>query len=1040
MSWVDDLMELYSGEYEDEVVVDDYFEHHGVAHDENPPGRGSGRYEYGSGDRALQHQYDLYARYRKLKASGMKDADIAKDLGLYLEDAKGNPLLDEKGEPRGSVSKLRARAQMAKNDVYNDLSVRASELKESVDPDTGKPYTNQKIAEVLGLKGESSVRSLLNNTDAAANRNKTTEAVEKLKARVGKDNFVDVGRGAELYLGISKDRLDVALEMLKEEGYSVEPIYITQIGMNNGTKTTVLTLCPPGSQPGDAYKNRFDIKPIEDPEGEGTLTLLGMRDPTRVDVSRIQVKYDEKGGTEKDGVIEIRAKRGEDGKLYPACEDLSLGDAQYAQVRIAVDASKVLENGDRYIKGMAVYNPDLPEGVDILVNSNKSEKGGLDEALKKMNRVKDKNGNDLGVDPDNPFGATVWQSEYAPGKLNAINIVGDIRGVDKHQEGAWNDWSRNLPSQFLGKQSEALIKQQLKLKIAEKEREYEEILTLNNPVVKKKMLMDFADGCDAAAVDLKAAPIAGQRVQVLLPLTSIKDNEVFAPNYENGQTVALVRFPHTGPFETPILRVNNNNKEALAFMKEAKDAIGINSNTAGILSGADFDGDTCIVIPMTRKNSQGEFEKAVNIKGIGNGQEALPGLKGFNPSAAFPYEPGMTVMTKKKKGIEMGVVSNLITDMAIKGCEDPDELTRAVKYSMVVIDAEKHKLNYKKAEKEYNIKELKKKYQTNADGTHGVSTILSRAKSPEPVPLRRVWQESKKGIDPETGEKLYSVVSDSKLYYDERKKVKAPAPEGYTWTDKDGKTHRSKTLKDENGKDVYLTNPETGRVVYENTGKRKMRTQDVPKMSLYSDARDLMSDNPNNKEILYADFANKMKAMGNEARKEWLATPKLESSKEAKKEYATEVASLNAKLNRAQKNSVRERQAQILATQIVNAKLADNPDMDADEKKRLRGQALNGARDRTGAKKDRVTFTDKEWEAINAGAISETTLKKLLDNADPDNYKALATPKVSRVSASTAKYVQQLLSAGWTREDIVKAGYASMDTIEKVQKGDYAHS
>ena len=1002
MSWVDDIAELYFSFEEDDILSDDYLEHYGKAHDENPPGRGSGRYEFGSGDRPLQHQYDLYARYRKLKASKMKDADIAKA-------------------------------------VYNDLRSRALELRDSIDPDTGKLYTNQKIAEVLELKGESSVRSLLKNTDAAANRNKTNEVVEKLKERVGDGNFVDVGRGTELYLGVSKDRLNVALEMLKEEGYTVEPVYVPQLGMNNNTKTTVLTLCPPGSQPGDAFRHRYDIIPIEDREGEGTLTLLGMRDPTRVDVSRVKVKYDEKGGTEKDGVIEIRAIRGKDGKLYPACEDLSLGDAKYAQVRIAVDASKVLENGDRYIKGMAVYNPDLPEGTDILVNSNKSEKEGLDAALKKMNRIKDKDGNDLGVDTDNPFGATVWQSEYAPGKLNAINVVGDIRGVDRHQEGAWNDWSRNLPSQFLGKQSEALIKQQLKLKVSEKEQEYQEIISLNNPTVKRKLLMDFADGCDAAAVDLKAAPIAGQRVQVLLPLRSISDKEVFAPNYETGTTVALIRFPHTGPFETPILRVNNGNKEALSFMKDAQDAIGINSNTASILSGADFDGDTVIVIPMTKKNSQGEFEKTVNIKGIGNGQEALPGLKGFNPSAAYPYKEGMTVMTKKKKGIEMGVVSNLITDMSIKGCEDPDELTRAVKYSMVVIDAEKHKLNYKQAEKDYNIKELKEKYQTNADGSHGVSTILSRAKSPEAVPLRRVWQESKNSIDPETGKKLYSTVSDSKLYYEKAKKVKAPAPEGYTWTDKNGKTHKSKTLKDENGNDVYVINPKTGKPQLQGTGKIMTRTQDVPKMSLHDDAYELLSDNPSNKEYLYADFANKMKSMANEARKEWLATPKLEMNAEAKKLYSKEVASLNVQLNNALKNSQRERQAQLLANQIVDARRADNPDMDSDELKRLKGQALNGARDRTGAKKDRVIFSEKEWEAINAGAISESTLVKLLNNGDPDNYKALATPRTSRVSNATANYVNQLLSAGWTREDIVKAGYASMETINKVQSGDYEH-
>lgn len=1036
MNWVDKVAELYSTDFDE--LNSSFLAHVGKAHDDNPPGRGSGRYAFGSGERILQHQYDLYARYRKLKAAGMSDTDIAKDLGLYLTDERGNILKDKNGEPRGSVPLLRAKAQMAKNDVYNDLASRANELRESIDPETGKRYTNAKIAEILNLPGESSVRSLTSNVSAAENRNKTTDCVDKLKALVADGNYIDVGRGAELSLGVSKDRLNVALEMLKEEGYNVESVRIRQVGMSNGAQTTILTLCPPGAEPGDAFKHRYDIKPVKDEEDEireSTLTRLGMQPPVRVDVSRVSVRYDEDGGTEKDGVVEIRAIKGADGKLYPACEDLSLGNAKYAQVRIAVDASSKLENGDRYIKGMAVYNTDLPEGVDILVNSNKSIKKGLDGALKEMKRIKNPDGSDGGVNEDNPFGATVYQSEYKPGKLSAINIVGDVYGVDKHVEGAWDNWSRNLPSQFLGKQSEALIKQQLRLKVSEKQQEYEEILRLNNPVVKKQMLKDFAESCDAAAVDLKAAPIAGQRVQVLLPLTTIKENEIYAPNYPNGTTCALVRFPHAGPFETPIVRVNNNNAEAKAFLEDsrgqAKDAIGISSKTAGILSGADFDGDTAIVIPMTRKNASGEFEKVVNIKGMGNGQEELPGLKGFNPSEAYPEVKGMHYMSKREKGIEMGRVSNLITDMSIKGCSDPTELARAVKYSMVVIDAEKHKLNYRQAEKDYNIDELREKYQSNKDGSRGPSTILSKAGAEKDVIQRKMGYK----IDPETGERVFELAPNR--FYPEEVKVKVVAPAGYTWTDKDGKTHRSKYVKDENGKDVYETNPDTGRPVYVKTGNMVERKQKVSRMDDAKDAYELLSDNPNNKELLYADFANKMKSMGNEARKEYLATPRQQMNPEAKKLYSKELAELNVALNRALKNATRERQAQLIANQIVADAQRNNPDMEAEEKKRLRGQALIGARDRAGAKKDRIIFTEKQWEAINAGAVSENQLVKLLKNADANEYKKLATPRVSRVSGATASRIKQLLSAGWSREDIVNAGYASMSTIRDVEDGKY---
>lgn len=59
-----------------------------------------------------------------------------------------------------------------------------------------------------------------------------------------------------------------------------------------------------------------------------------------------------------DGVIQIR--RG--------CEDLNLGRAMYAQVRIGV-------NGTHYAKGMCVYGDDsiFPPGCDILINSNKKK-------------------------------------------------------------------------------------------------------------------------------------------------------------------------------------------------------------------------------------------------------------------------------------------------------------------------------------------------------------------------------------------------------------------------------------------------------------------------------------------------------------------------------------------------------------------------------------------------------------------------------------------------------------------------------------------
>ena len=189
----------------------------------------------------------------------------------------------------------------------------------------------------------------------------------------------------------------------------------------------------------------------------------------------------------------------------------------------------------------------------------------------------------------------------------------------------------------------------------------------------------------------------------------------------------MVRFPHGGTFEIPTLTVNNKNKEAIDMLgKNPKDAVCINSKVAERLSGADFDGDTVLVIPV---NSN------VKIKT----QAPLEGLKDFDNKKEYPYRPGMKILSEKSKGREMGVISNLITDMTLKGATN-EELTRAVKHSMVVIDAPKHKLDYKKSESDNGIAALKKKYQSNVDEfgneTHGASTLLSRASSPVRVPKR----------------------------------------------------------------------------------------------------------------------------------------------------------------------------------------------------------------------------------------------------------------------------------------------------------------
>ena len=1020
--------------------MNDYLMHEGVAHDETPPGRGSGRYPWGSGDRPHQHSWDLKSRYEKLRKSinpetgkPYTEKDIAKAMGFTKAewDKKKHEWVEG-----GHVAKLRAEKEIAVAEVKSDQYDEMMWYYSHINPDTGKPYKRSEVARLMGVN-ESTVRSW-ENTAKDIHDSTLMQAADQLKAISEEKGFLDISKGAELTLGVSPDRMNTVVEVLKKDGYSVQNIMIPQAS-NPNHYTTMTVLCPPGME-GQAFKHRYEVRSVEDISGiDNVATMKGWQEPVKVDLNRVKILYDENGGSAKDGMIEIRAKLDKNGNPIPACEDLSLGNARYGQVRIAVDCGEL---GTRYIKGMAVYNPNLPEGQDIRVNSNKSIEDGVKKALK-----------DYKEGQPNPFGASVVQTyqKDAEGKdiidpktgkpkLSAIQFVGTptADNHDMHVEGSWGDWGRNLPAQFLSKQSVPLAKQQLKLKTLDYESQYKDILSMNNVTVKKKMLLDFADACDGAAVDLKAAPLPGQGVHAILQSNSLKDNEVFAPNYANGTVVALVRFPHTGPFEIPVCTVNNGDKESRNQIgKNAKDAICVSNATANKLSGADFDGDTCIVIPMTRKNKNGESERIVNIKSM----DALPGLKDFNPTASYGKkrypDTNYHHMTTKEKGIEMGVVSNLITDMYAKGCQDYDHLERAVKYSMIVIDAEKHNLNYKQAYKDLNIKELKDIYQKNADGSHGASSLISRSKSPYEIDIR----SERYLIDPDTGEKQY--MTPKKTTKMERSRVKVEAPEDYRYLDSEGKAHKSKYMKDEKGKDIYATvggkvkQDATGNYYYDrgtgkdakdiwvNTGKEVKIKQKIARMEYAKNANELLSDNPSEMEKTYADYANHMKTMANAARKEYkrLQDDPKEKQKidpEARKRYSEEVSSLEAKLRKAELNAPRERMAQLLTNQRVNAALQEDPERysSEEERKKLKGALQKQARIDCGAQKERVTFTDKEWEAIQAHAIGETKLNRLLENADSAEYSARALPREQKISDSKRQLVQAYYNAGYTYEQI----------------------
>ncbi len=918
-------------------TVEDMLMHYGMP-------RRSGRYPWGSGENPYQHSRDFITRVDELRKSGYTytdeegktysgDTAIAKAFGL-------------------STTEFRAQLSMAKNERRSADVATAKALRE-------KGYSLNEIAKRMGYNNDSSVRSLLNES-SEARMNQAMTTADYLKKQVEEKGMIDVGTGVERELGITKERMKEALYILEMQGYEVYGGGVPQV-TNKGRQTNIKVLCPPGTEHKEIY-NFDEVHSVRDyvsHDGGQTFDPKWVY-PESMSSKRLAIRYAEDGGINKDGVIEIR--RG--------VEDLSLGESHYAQVRILVD-------GNRYLKGMAVYSDDMPEGVDVIFNTNKKKGTPTSDVLKK---IKD--------DPTNPFGSLIKEGIVDPD--DGDNLKGgqsyyyDKNGNKKlslinkrAEEGDWSEWSNKLPSQFLSKQSLSLVNKQLDLASADKAAEYDEICSLTNPTVKKALLKSFADDCDSAAEHLQAAALPRQKYQVILPITSLKDHEVYAPNFKDGETVALIRYPHGGTFEIPILTVNNKQKDARKVLgTNPKDAIGINSNVAERLSGADFDGDTVMVIPCNSTSSRVKITSTPRLKA----------LEGFDPKLEYGGKPKGTfkVMTKENTQKEMGVISNLITDMTLKGAT-PDELARAVKHSMVVIDAAKHELDYKQSERDNGIAALKKKYQGSVDENgryhEGASTLISKAKSQASVPKR----QGSPTINPETGEYEWKTTDD--LYY----------------TDKDGKV--------------------------------KERTQRSTKMAETNDAYTLVSETNTPVERAYAAYANRMKSMANQARLEMLATSKIEYSATAKKTYAQEVKSLDAQLNVALKNAPRERQAQLIANSVVAAKKKAYPDMTKGELKKASQQALTQARTSVGAKRTTIKITDREWEAIQAGAISENKLKQIIDNADMDTLKSLATPRAS-TAISTAKQskIKAMQASGYTNAQIAEAIGVSTSTVIKYLK------
>lgn len=900
-------------------IADDILMHYGVK-------RRSGRYPWGSGKNPFQHSADFLARVEELQKQGLKEKEIVEKLGM------------------ASTGVLRLQIQRAKHERREVMVKKAKSMRED-----GK--TLMEIADALGFKNDSSVRTLLNDK-TRANKNQANEVAEILKKKLDNAEALDVGVGVENNLGVSRAKLDEAIDIVMQDYEAkIIPFGIPN-ATNIGKRTNTKVLAREGVEERDLYQNPTMLKSVDDYHStDGGKTFQKLQYPASIDGKRVAVRFRDEGGLEKDGTIEIR--RG--------VKDLDLGNSHYAQVRILVD-------GDKYIKGMAMYSDDVPEGYDMIVNSNKNNR---EDAFKKIKTE----------DPNNPFGAQIkanGQSYYKDpngkfkdpetGEKVSLSPINKLK-----EEGDWESMEKGLSSQFLSKQPMSTINKQIKLTELDYKAQFEELKQYSNPTVKQKLLEDFAGKCDTAAWKMKMMAFPRQSTKVILPMTHIKENEIYAPAYKNGEKLSLVRFPHGSITEIPTLTVNNKNPNGKRNFGNMQDAVAVHPKVAERLSGADFDGDFVTCIPNSDK---------VQIQSAKTYKELI----GYEPKDIYATDENFKGKLMQKSAVQnqMGSISNLITDMTLRGAPGK-EIAKALKHSMTVIDAEKHKLDYKQSEIDNDIAELKRTWQRRYDPdsgkySEGASTLLSKRKREVQIPERRGSGVKNK----ETGEYEYK---------------------------------------------------ETGRKYYDKKGNLVPATQGQNIVLNAKDVRSLSSGTA--QENAYADYANYMKSLANQARKEAWNTPNLKKSSEAAKKYAKEVASLEHKLNVAKMNAPRERQAQAIAYARWQAIIKNNPGMLKKDQKKVRSLAIADARIEAGArsKDTKVKLDPKEWEAINAGAISHTKLQQILKFCDEKNLKEYTFPK-DNVKMSTAQVskIKHMSNAGYTLAEIAESLDISPSTVSNYLK------
>ena len=333
------------------------------------------------------------------------------------------------------------------------------------------------------------------------------------------------------------------------------------------------------------------------------------------------------------------------------------------------------------------------------------------------------------------------------------------------------------------------------------------------------------------------------------------------------------------------------------------------------------------------------------------------------------------------------------------------EIARAVKHSMVVIDAEKHKLNYKRSAEENGIDALMKRYMTHVD----------RVKYGE---LER-WNPKTRKMD--------RVIDPEKLKKDLNPDAK------YTSASTIISRHKQTVITD--GYQVEVPDYKSKK-----DGATKMvwrNKKETYVINMLKDANVLLGPNATKTEHHYADYVNDLKAFKNKVDDEMANIKMPARDPKAAKIYASEVLSMKEKVDQVKVNRIKERQAQRMAEVTSKAEIARRSEdevLKKDDISRIKQQALNKARSMVGAGRNPVKITDDEWDAVQANAVSGTLLKELVSFMDDAQLKTLATPRENKVMTDSRKAkAKALLANGYTISQVAEAMGVSPSTIGKIK-------